>query len=57
MNEAERHRQHCAGILILSENQADWAARFAHSPRVGILVRPVTLNQLYTKLCELLRGG
>jgi DNA-binding response OmpR family regulator len=52
--EANRQRVLCASILILSEDQADWAHRIAPAPSLAVLVRPVTLKQLKHKLEELL---
>jgi serine/threonine protein kinase len=53
--EAKRLGMDCAGILILSEGQADWAERIKPRPRVSIMVRPgVTLKQVHQKLQELI---
>src|SRR5262249_60033623 len=53
MAEAARAGRTCAGILILSADQASWAERVPARPQVGVLVRPgVTLKQLHTKLQE-----
>jgi hypothetical protein len=54
LNEAEYRKHACAGILILSEAQTAWAEKVGQHPRMAILVRPVTLRQLYLKLQELL---
>ena len=54
MDEAARHKHHCAGVLLLSENQASWSGRLIPNPRLATLVRPVTLRQLFDKVCELL---
>jgi serine/threonine protein kinase len=54
LNEAQRHKVPCAGVLILSENQADWAGRILKRDHAAVLVRPVTLNQLHDKLYELM---
>src|SRR5260370_23976435 len=53
MKEAERKELNCAGILILSEEQADWAGEIPARPNVAVLVRPLTLKQLHRKLDEL----
>jgi serine/threonine protein kinase len=46
------------GILILEEEQADWATRVPDQPGIAVLVRPgVTLGMLTEKLRELLRQG
>ena len=45
----------CAGILILSEEQADWAERVRSLPGVKVLIRPgVTLKHLSEAVRELL---
>jgi serine/threonine protein kinase len=54
MAEAGRHKQSCVGIVILSEDQADWVGRIDPRPHLSVLVRPVTLKQLLRKLEELL---
>ena len=53
LNEARDKQYTCAGILILSEEQADMASRVARRPNSAVLVRPVTLKQLHRKLQEL----
>jgi CheY-like chemotaxis protein len=55
--EAGRKRLPCAAIVILSEEQAEWAARLPAAPRAAALVRPVTLKQLHHKLRDLLQAG
>jgi len=50
MTEARDKRFPCAGIVILSEEQAAWASRVAPRPNAAVLVRPVTLKQLHRKL-------
>jgi serine/threonine protein kinase len=44
----------CAGILILSEEQASWAGEIQETPTTAVLVRPVTLKQVSRKLEELI---
>jgi serine/threonine protein kinase len=44
----------CAGVVILSEEQAEWASRVPRGPRIKALVRPVGLKQLYRTLQALL---
>jgi serine/threonine protein kinase len=51
--EAERQSLVCAVILILSEDQEDWAKRVRPRSRMAILVRPVTLKQLLNQLNDL----
>ena len=53
MKEAERHALTCGGILILSEDQADWGNEIEPRPNLAVLVRPVTLKQVVHKLREL----
>src|SRR5205823_571965 len=53
MTEATRQALSCAGILILSESQADWAEKVEAKGTVAVLVRPVTLKQLHRKVMEL----
>jgi eukaryotic-like serine/threonine-protein kinase len=50
MAEAERQAVPCAGIMVLSEEQGDWAGRVKQRPMVAVMVRPVTLKQLHNKL-------
>src|SRR5439155_26915417 len=53
LSEAERQARRCAGILILSEEQADWAKQIASRANVAVLVRPITLKQVRVKLQHL----
>ena len=53
LNEARDKQYLCAGILILSEEQAYLAERVTARPNSAVLVRPVTLKQLHRKLLEL----
>jgi serine/threonine protein kinase len=50
MNEAERQAIPCAGIAVLSEDQSEWVGRVKQRSSVAVLVRPVSLKQLHTKL-------
>lgn len=54
MEDSERRQYPCAGILLLNEEQADWKDRITPNERTSVMVRPVTLRQLYTKVNELL---
>jgi serine/threonine protein kinase len=56
-DEAERLRSLCAGIMVLSEQQANLADKVKPRPTVAVLVRPVTLKQLQQTLDELLLAG
>ena len=47
----------CAGILILSEEQAHWQQRLNDHASTAVMVRPVTLKGLHRKLSELLDGS
>ncbi|HLN31544.1 MAG TPA: protein kinase [Gemmataceae bacterium] len=53
MKEAQRRELSCEGILILSEEQAEWAAEVASLPQVAVMVRPITLQRVRQKLQEL----
>jgi len=53
MKEAQRRELSCEGILILSEEQAEWAAEVASLPQVAVMVRPITLQRVRKKLQEL----
>jgi eukaryotic-like serine/threonine-protein kinase len=49
----------CVAVLLLNDDQADWAERVAHLPNAAVLVRrpTVTLKQVHRKLQELLDGA
>jgi serine/threonine protein kinase len=53
MEEADRQRVACAGLLLLNEDQASWSERIIPNAHTEILVRPITLRQLYTKVNEM----
>jgi hypothetical protein len=40
-------------VLVLNPEQAAWNERLFMRPRMAVLVRPVTMRQLYTKMTEL----
>src|SRR5262249_55297213 len=50
MDEAAKQRRMCWGILLLAENQADWARNVEVRPSVAIMVRPLPLNQVADQL-------
>ncbi|HEV3117916.1 MAG TPA: serine/threonine-protein kinase, partial [Gemmataceae bacterium] len=50
LKDAVRKGVSCAGILILSEEQADWAHEIPEQPEIAVLVRPLTLKRLQRKL-------
>jgi eukaryotic-like serine/threonine-protein kinase len=54
MEEAHRQKVFCAGILLLSEDQADWAARIISRPTVAPLIQP-KFKQVLHKIEELLK--
>lgn len=51
---AERQKLPCVGIMMLSEDQAGWGDNIQQGPKAVVLVRPVTLGQLCTKLGEMM---
>ncbi|MFN4258585.1 MAG: protein kinase domain-containing protein [Gemmataceae bacterium] len=51
---AEQQNLATAGVLLLSEHQADWTQQIPPSRRSEILIRPVNFSQLYRRLSELL---
>src|SRR5260370_6397340 len=53
LNEAQRRELSCAGILILSREQAEWAADIQKRPDLFVMTRPITLKPLRQKLGEL----
>jgi len=53
MKEVDRQELTCVGILVLNQEQADWANRVQVRPHVSVMVRPVTLKQLEHKLQEM----
>ena len=44
MTEAGRHHQKCAGIAILSDDQAAWEKKVEARPRVAVMVCPVNVE-------------
>jgi CheY-like chemotaxis protein len=56
LDEAGRHQQGCAGILLLDREQAAWADGLTGRPGVAVLVRP-TLGQVVRKLQHLVPQG
>ena len=57
MEEAAKRQHGCVGVLILNEDQRDFLDRLILNPRMAVLFRPITLRQLYTKICELMTPG
>jgi CheY-like chemotaxis protein len=54
LKEAQRNDAEFGGILILSEDQADWLPQIPRYPRAAVLVRPVTMRQLQRRVEELI---
>ncbi len=52
LKEAEVHKHQLGGVLIVNEDQADWAGDFEGNPNAAVLVRPVTLRQVHAKIQE-----
>jgi CheY-like chemotaxis protein len=52
MQNADLKRLECSGILILNEDQADWAEKVVEVPKSAMLIRPVTMRQITEKLEE-----
>jgi tRNA A-37 threonylcarbamoyl transferase component Bud32/CheY-like chemotaxis protein len=57
LQEARDRRAPCAGVVVLSEEQADWAGRVQSRPNAAVLVRPVGLKQLHRTLAGLLNAA
>ncbi len=56
MKAAVDKRVSCAGVVVLSEEQAELAEQVAQRKNVSVLVRPVTIKQLHRTLQELMNG-
>jgi len=54
MDEAARQQIFCAGVLLLSEDQAEWAKRIIPRPTVAPLIQP-KFKQVLHKIEELLK--
>jgi eukaryotic-like serine/threonine-protein kinase len=54
MEEAARQKIFCAGILLLAEDQAEWAQRIISRPTVAPLIQP-KFKQVLHKIEELLK--
>jgi serine/threonine protein kinase len=57
LKEAERQKLDCYGILILAQEQQDWAQKLKENAKGVVMVRPVTLRQLTRKLRDLVPPG
>ena len=56
LRDANLTHSHFAGILILNEDQATMQRDVALTAHGAILIRPVTLKQVHSKIQELLAG-
>jgi tRNA A-37 threonylcarbamoyl transferase component Bud32 len=54
MNEADRQRLPCVGILLLDEDQAGWQERMIARPNVAFMIGSVKFKGLLQKVNELL---
>ncbi len=57
LDEADRRRIDCAGILILNEDQSPWAQEVDPYPKSTTLVRPVLMKQILQTLRNYLGEG
>lgn len=57
VDEAERRRIHCAALLLLGEEHADWTERIRTSPHVGLLSEHITFKSVSRKLKELMEAA
>jgi CheY-like chemotaxis protein len=55
VDEAFRRQLRLAGLLLLDEEQADWAARLPSGPHVGVIVGDITFKTVSQKLKELMK--
>jgi tRNA A-37 threonylcarbamoyl transferase component Bud32/CheY-like chemotaxis protein len=51
--DAERQGLRFAGILLLNEDQTEVASELVSKPNVAVMIRPLTLRQVYLKMKEL----
>jgi serine/threonine protein kinase len=57
LGEAQSKGLTCAGIVILGQDQADWASRVPTRSSVDVMVRPVGFKALRYRLRDLLRAA
>jgi eukaryotic-like serine/threonine-protein kinase len=57
LDEADRKRVECAGILILNEDQVGWKEEVPAAPKSSVLVRPVLMKQILETLRAFLGEG
>jgi serine/threonine protein kinase len=53
LREADMQRSDCAGLLILSPEQAHWKDALEHFPKSAALVMPVGMKEILKKLADL----
>jgi hypothetical protein len=53
LREADMKRLDCAGLLLLSRDQAHWAEALEQFPKAAALVMPVGMKQILEKLADL----
>jgi serine/threonine protein kinase len=56
MEQAERQKIHCGGILLINEEQSRWKERLAEKASVAVLVQPVKFKQLVGAIRGLLQA-
>jgi DNA-binding response OmpR family regulator len=56
LRDANLTHSHFAGVLILNEEQASMQKEVALTAHGAVLIRPVTLKQVHSKIQELLAG-
>jgi predicted Ser/Thr protein kinase len=54
LDEAERKGLRLGGLLVLNEEQAGWPSELKPRPNMAVLVRPLTLRDVYKKVQALL---
>lgn len=54
LEESRRRALTCVGILVLNEDQASWSQKVPTNDHAAVLVRPLNLKQLHTRLQALL---
>jgi serine/threonine protein kinase len=53
MNDAARQKAGLHGIIMLNEEQADWAQKIPESPSIAVMLQPIKLKQLLKKIREM----
>jgi tRNA A-37 threonylcarbamoyl transferase component Bud32/DNA-binding NarL/FixJ family response regulator len=57
VNEAARRRLRCAALLLLGEDQTEWAERAPRGPHIGIMSEQITFKTVSRKLKELMEAA